>query len=95
MKVLIWIKDFILHFIRRIIQITFGFFITVACAIIYTVTFEPNTKKRATPRKARRIRALTKFKLYMYKWFGPIFDFTHNTYMRNLYYRMGFLINEK
>lgn len=95
MKVLIWIKDFILHFIRRVLQITINFTVYVVCLLIYFVTFEPYSGTKATKRKAKRIRALTKFKLYMYKWFKPLFDFTHNYYLRDLYNRMGFIIENK
>jgi hypothetical protein len=94
-KVLIWIKDFILHFIRRVLQIIFPLIFTTACSIIYLVTFEPHTRYRATPRKARRIRVLTKFKLYLYKWFKPYFVFTHDKYFEKLYNRLGFLIEKK
>ena len=95
MKVLIWVKECILHFIRRVLQILFSFGFVVISLLIYGITFEPKTKGKATRRKAKRIRILTKFKLYLYKWFGGFFDFIHYTYLKELYKNFSFLIEKK
>jgi len=94
MKILIWIKDFILHLIRRMLQIVFSLFISIVCGIIYVVTYEPGTAKRVTKRKIRRIRRLTKFKLYIYKYFKPMCVFMHDCYLRRLYNKFHFLIDK-
>ena len=94
MKILIWIKDFILHFIRRLLQIFFGIFISLICGIIFVVTYEPNTYGRPTKRKVRRIRRLTKLKLYAYKYFKPVCVFMHDCYLGRLYNKFHFLIDK-
>lgn len=94
MKILIWIKDFILHFIRRLLQITISILVSFICGIIYIVTYEPGTYKRVTKRKIRRIRALTKLKLNIYKYFKPICVFMHDSYLERLYNKFHFLIDK-
>lgn len=94
MKILIWIKDFILHFIRRILQILLSIIVLIICGIIYSVTYEPGTYKRVTKRKIRRIRALTKLKLYIYKYFKPVCVFMHDCYLGHLYNKFHFLIDK-
>jgi len=61
--------------------------------IIYFVTYEPGTKRQITPRKARRIRVLSKFKLFVYNTIPePIMRFLYrnqtyknyiNTHLKN------------
>lgn len=94
MKILIWIRDFFLHLIRRILQITLSLAVSLACMIIYAVTYEPNTYKRVTKRKVRRIRKLTKLKLYVYKYFKPVCVFMHDCYLANLYNKFHHLIDK-
>ena len=89
------ILDIILHFIRRVLKICFGFIFSIICIVIYVVTFEPNTRHRATKRKAKRIRILTKVKLYLYKWFKPLFKFLRYDYFDKLYNNFHFLIENK
>lgn len=94
MNILIKIKAFILHFFRRLFRIVIDFVAWLICTLIYFVTFEPNTRHKATFRKARRIRALTKFKLYLYKWFKPVFKFLHYDYFDRLDNKFHFLIEK-
>jgi hypothetical protein len=94
MKILIWLRNFILHFIMRILQIITTPLVSLICVIIYVVTYEPNTHGRATVRKCRRIRRLTKFKLYAYKYFKPICAIMHDTYLTKLYNKFHFLIDK-
>lgn len=95
MKIVNWLIDVFLHLIRRIIQIIFPIILQIICLIIYIVTFEPNTKHKPTKRKAKRIRFLTKTKLYIYRWFKPIFLFAHSEYFPKLYERFHYLIDKK
>ena len=94
MKILIWVKDFILHFIRRLLQISISILVSFVCGIIYIVTYEPGTYRRVTKRKIRRIRALTKLKLHIYKYFKPICVFMHDRYLERLYNKFHFLIDK-
>jgi hypothetical protein len=94
MKVLIWIKNFFLHFIKRILQILTSIVVMFACSIIYVLTYEPGTENRVTIRKAKRIRFLTKLKLYVYKWLSPYWNFQKNSYLSCLYNRFHFLIDK-
>ena len=105
MKILIWIKDFLLHLIRRILkivihlirrilQIILSLLISIICGIIYAVTYEPGTYQQVTKRKVRRIRALTKLKLYIYKYFKPVCVFMHDSYLNRLYNKFHFLIDK-
>ena len=94
MKILICIKDFILHFIRRLLQITLSILVSFVCGIIYIVTYEPGTYRRVTKRKIRRIRVLTKLKLHIYKYFKPICVFMHDNYLEHLYNKFHFLIDK-
>lgn len=94
MDILIKIKDIIIHFLRRILRITLSFVCWIVCTLIYIVTFEPNTKHKATVRKVKRIRVLTKFKLYLYNWFKPVFKFLHYDYYERLDNKFHFLIEK-
>ena len=94
MQIFEWINNTILHIIRRFLQIVITFTVSLVCGIIYLVTYEPNTYRRVTKRKCRRIRVLTKFKLYVYKYFAPVCHFLHDDYMEQLYYNFNFLINK-
>lgn len=91
---LLAIKNFFIHFLRRILQIAGSLLLFITCAVIYLVTLEPGTSKRATARKARRIKTLTKVKLYAYKWFKSYWEFTHNIYLEQLYNNFHFLIEK-
>ena len=94
MKVLKKIIDIIVHFFRRLsyfIPYTIG---AIICLIIKLVTYEPNTTRRVTVRKAKRIRRLTKFKLYVWKYFPWYFKFIHDDYFENLNNKFGFLIEK-
>ena len=94
MKILTWIKHFILHLIKRLLQIIFGILFFLICGIIYIVTYEPGTRKKVTPRKVRRIRFLTKVKLHFYKILAPYWGFQECSYLTRLYNRFHFLIDE-
>ena len=94
MKILIALKNFFAHLLRRILQIIFSILTTIVCVIIFIVEFEPNTRGKATSRKAKRIRRLTKFKLYAYKYLKPFWQFMHHTYLENLYNKFSFLIEK-
>ena len=87
-------KNILIHLVRRILQILFTTVVTLICGIIYLVTYEPGTKKHVTVRKCKRIRALTKLKLYAYKYGSCIFEFLHKDYMRKLYNKFHFLIDK-
>lgn len=67
--------DIIVHFFRRILQITTSLVISVACILIYVVTFEPGKQNRITRRKVNRVRRLTKFKLWLWRMFPGYFKF--------------------
>ena len=50
-------------------------FVNIACILIWFFTYERNTNGILTVRKAKRIRALTKFKLWFYHNFSGISHF--------------------
>lgn len=50
-------------------------FVNIACILIWFFTYERNTDGILTVRKAKRIRALTKFKLWFYHNFSGISHF--------------------
>lgn len=83
-------KNFIIHFFRRLL-----FFLTkiteiIVCQLIFFVTYEPGKGKQVTKRKIRRIRVLTNFKLWLWKHFRWYFEFIHDTkYLENLEERLG------
>lgn len=52
------------NIIRGFVRLAFRIPIFIAQALIYAATFEPGKVRVLTPRKARRIRALTKLKLW-------------------------------
>lgn len=84
------VMNFFIHLIRRILYFTTNIIVAIACFIIYIVTYEPNTKKKVTIRKIRRIRALTKFKLWLWKYFDWYFKFIHkNKYFEKLENKLG------
>ena len=88
------VGDFFTHLLRRILQIVLHAIIGFICVLIYVVAYEPGKKHKATARKAKRIKVLTKVKLYTYKYFQPLCDFLHNTYLKNLYNKFHFLIEK-
>lgn len=84
------IFNFFVHFIRRILYFATQIFFYLICQIIFLVTYEPHQWKKVTLRKIRRIRALTKFKLWMWKHFGWYFRFIRDDkYYRDLEKRFG------
>jgi len=94
-KILNGIKDFIIHLISRILFFITQILFFITCDLIFVVTFEPGTWKRATKRKIRRIRALTKLKLYAWKYCEPYFKFIgDDVYLEKLYNNFGFLIEK-
>ena len=88
-KFLIWLKNFFIHFIRRILYFLTKLIVTIICFIIYIFTFEPNSRKKVTMRKIKRIRRLTKVKLWIWKNFGWYFRFIHDNYLDGLANRLG------
>ena len=87
--------DIVLHFIRRCVLILFNFILAISCHIIFLVTWEPRTWKRVTVRKVKRIRALTKLKLYAWKYGKPFFVWLKDEYMRDLYNNYYYLIEKE
>ena len=83
-------KNFIIHFFRRLLFFITKIIATTACLLIFLITIEPGKWKKVTKRKIRRIRALTKFKLWLWKHFRWYFEFIHDTkYLENLENRIG------
>lgn len=81
---------FIIHFFRRLLYFLTRFVLCTACGIIFIVTYEPFTWKKVTKRKIRRIRALTKFKLWLWRNFRWYFEFIHDAkYLEELEKRFG------
>ena len=93
MRILIIVKNIFLHLIRRILQISLKIIVFIACGLIYIVTYEPKTFKRATARKVRRIKKLTKFKVYLYKNFKGFWEFLHDDYLKDVYNNFKYLID--
>ena len=88
------IGDFFTHLIRRILFFLTNMVISLICGIIYLVTYEPNTKKKVTVRKIRRIRRLTNIKLWIWRNFGWYFRFIHNSkYLETLEVKFGNKVN--
>lgn len=87
--------DFVLHFIRRVITIIFNLLVALVCNLIWLITYEPGKRKKVTKRKAKRIVALTKLKLYAYKYCWWFFDYIRDDYMKKLYKTYSFLIEKK
>lgn len=54
------------NIIRGFVRLFVRLFILLIQALIYIVTFEPGKQRQITVRKAKRIRALTKFKLWVF-----------------------------
>ena len=87
---LLEILNFFLHFVRRLLFFLTQITIIIICQIIYLVTIEPGTGKTVTIRKIRRIRRLTKFKLWLWKNFRWYFEFIHDDkYFINLEEKFG------
>jgi hypothetical protein len=84
------ILNFFIHFFRRLLYFLTQIILLLVCQIIYFVTYEPNTSKKVTMRKIKRIRKLTKFKLWLWKHFGWYFKFIHkDKYLNDLQVRLG------
>lgn len=63
---------------------------SIVCTLIFLVTYEPGKWKKVTLRKIRRIRTLTKFKLWMWNTFPWYFKFIHDDkYYTQLEERLG------
>ena len=86
------IKNFVIHFFRRLTHLIIAFLFFLFAFLIFIITIEPGKMGKVTLRKVKRIRALTKFKVYLYKYCKPIFDFAHYKYFENLYNKYYFLI---
>ncbi len=54
----------IYNIIRGLVRLVFNVCVIISCLIIRVVTFEPGSKETITVRKAKRIRALSKFKMF-------------------------------
>lgn len=67
----------------------------LACGIIVVVSYEPGTRGVPTPRKCRRIRRLTKFKLYVYKYVTSHIKYYNGGYLDKVYKKFHFLIDKK
>ena len=74
----------IYNIIRGITRTIFYLFILLLQGIIFALTYEKDTKKKITPRKARRIRLLSKIKMFLLNLF-PTFlvKFLGVEYYRN------------
>lgn len=90
----IGILKFINHFCRRVISIVFNFIVVLICNIIWLVTWQPHAWKKTTTRKAKRIRTLTKLKLYAWKYGSWFFKWIHDDYLEKLYKQYHFLIEK-
>lgn len=94
-KIGLGIFDFVAHFIRRVVTIVYRLSVGLICTFIYLVTFQPKTWHRATSRKARRIRVLTKLKLYAWKYGKWFFKWIReDEYLEKLYGNFSFLIEK-
>lgn len=84
------IVDFFIHFFRRILFFLTQIIGTIICLIIFLITFEPKSGKNITRRKIKRIRRLTKFKLWLWEHFYWYFNFIHDdAYYKILKERLG------
>ena len=54
------------NIIRGITRFAFYIVLVIVIKTIYLITYEPGTKNKITVRKAKRIRALSKFKLFAF-----------------------------
>lgn len=55
----------IYNIVRGLVRIFIGLVVILIAKLIYFFTFEPGKKHQVTERKARRIRALSKFKIFI------------------------------
>ena len=89
-KFLRGVLNFFIHFFRRLLFFLTQIIIVIVVQIIYLVTYEPNTRKNVTMRKIKRIRRLTKFKLWLWKNFDWYFKFIHkDKYLIKLEKKLG------
>lgn len=93
-QIIIGLKNFFNHLFRRIFKIIFNLILLIIFLLIFIITFERNTRGKVTIRKIKRIRKLTKFKLYLYKYFKNFFKWIRNDYFENLYNNFSFLIEK-
>lgn len=54
----------IYNIIRGLVRFAFRICVALTCILIKVVTFEPGSKEEITVRKAKRIRALSRFKMF-------------------------------
>lgn len=87
------ILGFFKHFLQRVLFFVYNLLLILIANIIFIITYEPGKRNIVTKRKIRRIRLLTRLKLYMWKYGKRFFVFIHNDeYLRDLNNRFGFLI---
>ncbi len=84
----------IIHIIKRILSIIYNIVFFIIADIIAVVFFEPKKVGKPTIMKARRIRFLSKMKLYLWKYFSFFFKFIGDTYLEKFYNRLHFLIEK-
>lgn len=72
------IKKFVIHFFRRLLFFITQIIFQLVCLIIFLITFEPHAWKKITLRKIKRIRRLTRFKLWLWKHFDWYIKFIHD-----------------
>ena len=78
------IIDFFIHFIRRVLFWLYYIIYSLICIIIFLITYDSKLGV-ITKRKIRRIRTLTKFKLFLWKNFSWFFTFIEvDDYYKNL-----------
>lgn len=82
---------YVLSEICRLLIYSICFFVVgVVCFIIYVVTYERGYKGKVTLRKVKRIRALSRLKLWFYRTFPKIAKITSlDGYLSNLEKRIG------
>lgn len=86
---------FVLRLLNRIVRLLFVLLITLFVYLIYGLTYEPGTKGKVTIRKIKRIRFLTKVKLYSWKYFSWFFIWIDNKYIESVYKKFSHQIEKK
>ena len=78
------------HFVKRVLFFLTKIIFILVCDIIFILTYEPFKWKKITKRKIKRIRCLTKFKLWLWKHFRWYIEFIgDDKYYKNLEKRYG------
>lgn len=57
------------NIVRGVMRLIFRICVALVCFIIKLLAFEPNTSKEITVRKAKRIRMLSRFKVWVLNFF--------------------------